>query len=698
MCGLYAGLGPVPAMVSPWYDSGDINAYVRKRAGDPDIVIVKLSLLVQVMRGLEYLHSKLIVHGDIKGGNVLVSDDGVARLSDFGLSAVLYRQHSAERLDVQTEGVKVSLAAIITQHSYIKGTCRWMAPELFVEDRPRQTVASDIWACGCLFIEVNSGIHPYHTKDNDFQVIVALSKAELPPCPKTLSPILYALSQRCCMVLPGSRLSVGEITQQLQNAQIIMSILPAQFSELPSIETIISENWANFERDCVACYHATAAAMSSLGKSQAMELDYLYLQSILSSTETGRLVLDNIVRKCMSTTATWTAEQSLQSLISQRPQGLDSSTTSDVSATTSDVSAVLKARMAIVGLSSHGRYRPAKLRSAARTIALKDEQLAERFMTKFSSSELRSPLRGHKNTVFCVDFLPDGRRAVSSSRDRTLRIWDIESGETVIGPLEGHVDTVRGLAVHGSRIASCSFDGTFRVWDADSGKVVLGPITTHPRGLNWIAYSRDGTRIATAGRDNRVAIWDANTGVQLREMVGHTVGVVCVAFSKDRKRIVSGSRDSTVRIWDVASGECIGEPLTGHTKVVTAVCFSPDDKRIFSLSYDGTIRIWDAETRALIGEPLRVDTWVLCMALSPDGKRLISGSHSGKIALWEAQTGAAIPTPFKDHEGWVSSVAFSPDGRMIASASEDKTIALWDATDEWKRWDIDDEDVEQDND
>ncbi|KZV93908.1 kinase-like protein, partial [Exidia glandulosa HHB12029] len=125
-------------MVSPWYDSGDINAYVRRRAGDPDILNVKLSLLVQVMRGLEYLHSKLIVHGDIKGGNVLVSDDGVARLSDFGLSAVLYRQYSAGRMDVQTEG----------------GTCRWMAPELFVEDRPRQTVASDIWACGCLVIEV----------------------------------------------------------------------------------------------------------------------------------------------------------------------------------------------------------------------------------------------------------------------------------------------------------------------------------------------------------------------------------------------------------------------------------------------------------------------------------------------------------------------------------------------------------------
>ncbi|KZV93905.1 WD40 repeat-like protein [Exidia glandulosa HHB12029] len=299
------------------------------------------------------------------------------------------------------------------------------------------------------------------------------------------------------------------------------------------------------------------------------------------------------------------------------------------------------------------------------------------------------PLRGHASGVRSVAFLVNSGRLVSSSYEKTLRIWDIETGETV-GLLEGHTRAVSCVAVHGSHIASCSWDGTFRIWDADSGKLVLGPITAHNGAwLNWIAYSRDGTRIATAGADNCAAIWDAKTGVPLRQMVGHTDRVWCVAFSEDGTRLVSGAKDTTVRIWDVASGECIGEPLTGHTGGVGAVCFGPDDKRIFSSSYDCTIRIRDAETRELIGGPLWMDDSVECMALSPDGKRLVSGLYDGKIAMWDAETGAAIPTPFKGHEQRVRSVAFSPDGRKIASASSDMTIALWDATDDWKRWDID---------
>ncbi|KZV92983.1 WD40 repeat-like protein [Exidia glandulosa HHB12029] len=357
--------------------------------------------------------------------------------------------------------------------------------------------------------------------------------------------------------------------------------------------------------------------------------------------------------------------------------------------------AAASAHNALRALEASGkRYRPAALQRIIRLIAIATPQLAEKLTSKVRSSpspELPgSPLRGHTDEVYAVAFLPDGRHLVSGSRDKMLRIWDIETGKTVIGPLVGHTRPVCCVAVHGSRIASCSYDGTFSIWDADSGKLVLGPITAHQgKAVYCIAYSRDGTRIATAGADNCAAIWDANTGVQLREMVGHTSYVMCVAFSEDGTRLVSGSCDATVRIWDVASGECIGEPLTGHTNWVTAACFSRDDKRIFSLSDDCTIRIWDAETRELIVEPLQMGSWVVCMALSPDGKRLASGSVGGKIALRDVQTGAAIPTPFRDHEAGVYSVAFSPDGCMIASASRDKTIALWDATDE---------DVEQDND
>ncbi|KZV93918.1 WD40 repeat-like protein [Exidia glandulosa HHB12029] len=184
----------------------------------------------------------------------------------------------------------------------------------------------------------------------------------------------------------------------------------------------------------------------------------------------------------------------------------------------------------------------------------------------------------------------NGRRLVSSSYYTSLRVWDIKTGKTVMGPLKGH-SNVHCVAVHGSHIASCSDDGTFRIVDADSGELVLGPITAHNgKWVNWIAYSRDGSHIATGGGDNRAVLWNANSGVQVRELVGHA--------APDGTRLVSGSQDGTVRIWDVSSGECIGKPLTGHRarghdEQVLAVAFSPDGRRIASASEDRTIALWD---------------------------------------------------------------------------------------------------------
>ncbi|KZV82801.1 kinase-like protein [Exidia glandulosa HHB12029] len=125
-------------MVSPWHKHGDINAYLKER--EPCSDALKLKLLTQVLTGLKYLHDLEIVHGDIKGANVLVSDTGEARLADFGFSSIL-----AEHSDS------------FTDHTSVKGTCRWMAPELFLSDTSGSlTMASDIWACGCLFIEVHA--------------------------------------------------------------------------------------------------------------------------------------------------------------------------------------------------------------------------------------------------------------------------------------------------------------------------------------------------------------------------------------------------------------------------------------------------------------------------------------------------------------------------------------------------------------
>jgi WD40 repeat protein/signal transduction histidine kinase len=289
----------------------------------------------------------------------------------------------------------------------------------------------------------------------------------------------------------------------------------------------------------------------------------------------------------------------------------------------------------------------------------------------------------HDHAVFSAAFSPDGRRIVTASDDKTVRIWDPSSGKPIGEPLKGHEDSVRSVAFSpdGTRIVTGSWDKTARIWDAETGKPVGEPLRGHEGGVLSAAFSPDGKRIVTASDDKTARIWDAATGKPIGEPIkGHEGGVRSAAFSPDGRRIVTASWDKTARIWDAASGKPIGKPLEGHEDWVNSAVFSPDGKRIVTASDDKTARIWDAATGKPIGEPLKGhEDAVGSAAFSPDGKRIVTASGDKTARIWDAETGRPIGEPLGGHEGPVTSAAFSPDGKRIVTASSDRTARIWDA-------------------
>jgi WD40 repeat protein len=289
---------------------------------------------------------------------------------------------------------------------------------------------------------------------------------------------------------------------------------------------------------------------------------------------------------------------------------------------------------------------------------------------------LRQILVGHRGPITAVAVLADGRRALSGSEDKTLRLWDLATGET-LRTLEGHSNSVAAAAVlaDGRRALSGSWDKTLRLWDLATGET-LCTLEGHTSWVSSAAVLADGSRALSGSWDKTLRLWDLATGETLRTLEGRTRGVSAVAVLADGRRALSGSWDTTLRLWDLATGETL-RTLEGHTRWVSAVAVLADGSRALSGSYDNTLRLWDLATGATLRTREGHTRRVSAVAVLADGSRALSGSSDNTLRLWDLATGETLRT-LQGHTGSVTALAVLADGSRALSGSADKTLRLWD--------------------
>ncbi|MEH2295932.1 WD40 repeat domain-containing protein, partial [Nostoc sp.] len=208
-------------------------------------------------------------------------------------------------------------------------------------------------------------------------------------------------------------------------------------------------------------------------------------------------------------------------------------------------------------------------------------------------------LTGHNYWVRAVAITPDGKKAVSGSLDKTLKLWDLETGKE-ISTLTGHNDSVYAVAI-----------------------------------------APDGKKAVSASRDNTLKLWDLETGTQIFTLIGHNDSVTAVAIAPDGKKAVSGSWDNTLKLWDLETGTEIST-LRGHNSSLTAVAIAPDGQTAISGSGDKTLKLWDLQTGKEISTLTGHNDSVNAVAIAPDGQTAISGSGDKTLKLWDLQTGKEI--------------------------------------------------------
>lgn len=292
---------------------------------------------------------------------------------------------------------------------------------------------------------------------------------------------------------------------------------------------------------------------------------------------------------------------------------------------------------------------------------------------KFLRGWETTTLLGSNSVVKFVCLSSNGQFALSGSRDKELRLWDLNTGN-LIRTFEDHKDSVNSICLSSDEkyALSGSDDKTVKLWNLETGKC-LQTFEGHTDSVTSVSITSDNQYAVSGSKDWTFRLWEISTGRCLRVHKGHKNEVYTVCISPDDQYVVSAR--GSLKFWDIATGNHLGT-LFGHIPAnVTSICISLNMEYLLSGGEDDIVRLWDLGTnrcREFRGHK----NSVTAVCLSSDNRFAVSGSRDKTIKLWNIKTGQCVYT-FDGHSETVTSVCLSADGRFILSGSADETLKLW---------------------
>ncbi len=310
---------------------------------------------------------------------------------------------------------------------------------------------------------------------------------------------------------------------------------------------------------------------------------------------------------------------------------------------------------------------------------------------------------GHKASLLHAEFSPDSTLVLTSSADRTARVWDSQTGECLVQHIghDGSVNVAR-FSSRGFILATAGSDKTARVWTTGPVETARLMLKGHEAALRDVEFSpKAGSHLAlTAGADGVALLWDVSRldepgSIAPKSRFAPATGraaLTDVAYSSDGERFATASLDGAVRVWKVDSDTPL-KTIPPYAEAALGVTFSPKGTYLLTSCADGKMRLYrrDGDDYKPAADPWPGSAFRLTPQLFDSDERVVVTPNAGllrvkgdtgSVQVWDVATGECVQS-LKGPGGLlgpVSDLAVLPESDTIAAATAgvSGTVVVWD--------------------
>ncbi len=635
-----------PRIFTEYVDSGDLLNWIndgRLYAGsDEDALSRIVCIALQCAWALDYAHDQEIIHRDVKPSNILLTRDGVAKVTDFGLAKSL-RSSARE------------VRAVPSSHSGM--TPAYCSPEQFHGEA--LSPASDMWSWAVTVLQMFTR---RITWSNGPDARSAIAQKDLlltgdgvaPAMPESVWELLNHTLQQRPDDRPSSWSEIAEWLARVHEKALGRPVpCPEPAQAIPRAENLnnravsledlgeaahAESKWSEALR--IAPNHPESAFNFALQQWRSARItDEDALQSVRSLGASTPDLVEMLAEihlergDCGSALALLESEGSTSPLAGVAKNCFDSSRR-------------IRYRLPVHADAING-IRASRVENLLITLSSDN---AIRIAYLDSGREIRT-LAGHTSSIEQFRIDDDVQVIVSGARDRTIRLWDVGTGECVF-TCRADWDQIHAVAFGDESASILVAADENRIYRLDKSTGQVMGVCQGPNGyVILIALSADGRRAISVQDTGVLHVWDTGSGRVERSLHLPSSEITCVSFDHSGEWVAAGTADGRIICWNHHGGEPPVE-LAGHRGVVHSAVFTRDLTHLVSAGDDGTCRLWEIESRRCLTTLSEGGAAIYAVAASEDGAVAVTGDKSGVVAVWELNAGVVYrAAPFRLSRG-----------------------------------------------